>query len=71
MHAVAVNGFAKHVNDLSTCSRWSRVKQVVLGFPKRPHFPPSGTDLPRNDVNATMVDAKRRRRKEKKTLIAP
>ena len=64
VHAVAVNGSEKHVNDLSTCSRWSRVKRVVLGFPKRPHLPSSGTDSPRNDGNATMVDAKRRKREK-------
>ena len=59
MQAATEHGLAKHVNNILTCSRWLHVNLVVLGFPKRPHLPPLGTDLLRNDVEATMVDAKR------------
>ena len=67
MQAVPEHGFVKHVNDSSTWLRLSHVKRVVLGFPKHPHLPPLETDSPRNNVNATMVDAEHQQRKNKIT----
>ena len=67
MQAVAEHGILNHINDLLTCSQWSHMNRVVLHLPKRPHLPPSGTDSPRNDVNATIVDARRQKRKKKIT----
>lgn len=65
MHAPTEYGLAMHVNDLSTCPSWSHVNQEVLGFPKRPHLPPLDTDLPKNNIKATMIDAKYQKREER------
>ena len=58
MHTPIEYGQTIYVNNLSTCPRWSYLNHEVLGFPKRPHLPPSGTNPPRNDVKTFMVGAK-------------
>ena len=50
-------------NDHLTCPRLPYSTREVVGFPKRPHLPPSGPYSPRKAVETTMVGAKRRKSK--------